>query len=290
MILDSLDTGFQLIPQTVGHQPLQGSLVHLSGTFIGDVLFEFLPAAAEILAQMAHIHALPSVLVGGHAGDDLGGDGTGHLEALGALDELAVHHSAVVQHIPNVDEAAVKNGLDKVVCIVEVDGPLVVGLGDMLGQQDAPGQIPAHLPSDIVPLGGCDHGVLVGVLLCQLLVLVAQQREDRLVGGISLAYQGPVIAVNDVGLGQVELVFRHQPLLHQVLDVLHQHPLALESLDVVDDGVDARPVKLFLRRHLGVGLFDGGNDLASVIIHDGPIALDHFHSWSPSPVSLWYTI
>ena len=75
---------------------LQGSLVHLSGTFIGDVLFEFLPAAAEILAQMAHIHALPSVLVGGHAGDDLGGDGTGHLEALGALDELAVHHLSLI--------------------------------------------------------------------------------------------------------------------------------------------------------------------------------------------------
>ena len=94
---------------------------------------------------------------------------------------------------------------------MEVDGPLVVGLGDVLGQQDAPGQVPAHLAGDVVPLGGSDHGVLVGVLLRQLLVLVAQQGEDGLVGGVRLADQGPVIAVNDVGLGQVELDFSTSP-------------------------------------------------------------------------------
>ena len=104
---------------------------------------------------------------------------------------------------------------------MEVDGSLVMGLGDILRQQDPPGQVPAHLSSDIVPLGGGDHGVLVGVLLSQFLIFVAEQGEDGLVGGVGLAHQGPVIAVDDVGLGQMELVLRHQALLHQVLDVLH---------------------------------------------------------------------
>ena len=38
--------------------------------------------------------------------------------------------------------------------VVEVDHALVVGLGDVLGQEDAAGQVPAHLPGDVVPLGG----------------------------------------------------------------------------------------------------------------------------------------
>ena len=169
-----------------------------------------------------------------------------------------------------------ENGLDKVVCIVEVDGPLVVGLGDVLGQQDAPGQVPAHLAGDVVPLGGSDHGVLVGVFLGQLLIFVAEQGEDGLVGGVGFAHQGPVIAVDDVGLGQQELILRYQGLLHHVLDVLHQQALAPAGLDAVDDGVDARLLDAVLLRDLGVGLLDGELDLAAVVVHDGPVPLDDF--------------
>ena len=226
---------------------------------------------------MAQIHALPAILVGGHAGDDLGDHGTGHLEALGAFDQLGVDHGAIVQHVPDVDQAAVEDGLDEVVGIMEVDGPLVVGLGDLLRQQDAAGEVAADLAGDVVPLGGGDHGVLVGVFLGQLLVLVAQQGQDGLVGGICLAHQGAVVAVDDVGLGQVELVFSHKALLHQVLDVLHQHAGALQRLDAVDDGIDMGPVDAVGGGHLGVGFFNGGDDLAAVVVHNGTVALDDFH-------------
>ena len=281
LVLDGLYTGLQLIPDPVIHQTFKRGLIHLSGALIEDVLAELLAAAAQILAQMAHVHTLAAVLVGGHTGDDLGGDGTGHLEALGAFNELAIHYSAVVQHIADIDQAAVEDGLDKVVCVVEVDRSLVVGLGDVLGQQDAPGQVPAHLAGDIVPLGGGDHGVLVGVLLSQLFVLVAEQGEDGLVGGVGLAHQGPVIAVDDVGLGQVELVLRYKPLLHQILDVLHQHTGAFQILDAVNDGVNAVLTEAVLLRDLGVGLLNGDADLAAVIVNDGPVALDDFHLGSP---------
>lgn len=180
------------------------------------MLAELLPAAAQILAQVAHVHALTTVLVGGHAGNDLSGDGAGHLEALGGLNELTVHHGAVVQHVADVDEAAVENRLDKVVGVVEVDGALVVSLGDILRQQDAAGQVPAHLAGNVVTLGGGDHGVLIGVLLGQLLILIAQQGEDGLIGRVLLAHQSPGITIDNVSFGQIELVLIHQALLHQV--------------------------------------------------------------------------
>ena len=281
LVLDGLDAGLQFVPDPVIHQPFQGGLVHLTGALVEDVLAELLPAAAQVFAQMAHVHALTAVLVGGHAGDDLCGNGAGHLKTLGALNELAVHHSAVVQHVSDVDQAAVEDGLNEVVRVVEVNGALVVGLGDVLGQQDAPGQVPAHLTGDIVPLGGGDHGVLVGVFLGQLLIFVAEQGEDGLVGGVGFAHQGPVIAVDDVGLGQMELVFRNQSLLHQVLDVLHQNPGALQFFNAVNDGVDAVLTEAVLLWDLVVGLLNGGADLAAVVIDDRTVALDDFHLGAP---------
>ena len=277
LILEGLDPIFQLTAHLVVHQPVHGGLVHLAGALIGHVGLEFLPAFPQIFAQVAQVHALAAVLVGGHAGDDLSDHCAGHLEALGALDELAVHHGSVLQHIADVDETAVEDGLNEVVGVVEVDGPLVVGLGDVLGQENTPGQVPAHLAGDVVPLGGGDHGVLVGVLLSQLLVLVAEQSQNGLVGGVGLPDQGPVIAVDDIGLCQVEHVPLHQPLLHQVLDVLHQDALALLGLNTVDDGIDLLPADPLLLRYLGVGLLYGNNDLATVVVHAGAVPFNDFH-------------
>ena len=167
---------------------------------------------------------------------------------------------------------------------MEVDGSLVVGLGDDIGQQQTAGQVPAHLAGDVVPLGGGDHGVLVGVLLGQLLVLVAQQGQDGLVGGVGLAHQGPVIAVDDIGFGQVELVLLHQPLLHQVLDILHQHPGAFEGLDAVDHRVDAVTGQPLLGGYRCIGLLYGTDDLAPVVIDDVSVSLDDFHGAHSSQI------
>ena len=180
---------------------MQQLRVHLPAGRLQNLPLELLLAPPQVLAQVADVHALAAVLVGGHAGDDLGGDGAGHLEALGAFDELAVHHGAVVQHIADVDEAAVEDGLNEVVRVVEVEQPFVMGLGDLLRQQDAAGQVPADDAGDVVPLGGSDGGVLVGVLLRHLLVGVVEQAENRLVGGVLLPSQGAEVAVEDVGFG-----------------------------------------------------------------------------------------
>ena len=86
----------------------------------GDLPAELFIAAAQVFAQVADIHALAAVLVGGHAGDNLGHHRAGNLKALGAFDHLAVHHGAVVQHVADVDQAAVKNRLHKIICVVEM--------------------------------------------------------------------------------------------------------------------------------------------------------------------------
>ena len=227
---------------------------------------------------MAHLHALPAVLVGGHAGDDLGDHGARHLKALGGFDELAVDHGAVVQHVPDVDQAAVKDMLHKIVRVVEVEHALIVGLGDVLGQEDAPGQIPAHLTGDIVPLGGGDGGVLVGILLRKLLVVVADEGQDGLVGGVGLAHQRPGVAVDDVGFGQLVLTGGHQPGLHHVLNVLHQQALAAAGFGHgIGDGLNGAAVKAAGLVHCGVGLLDGGHDFRSVKLHNGVVSFDNFH-------------
>ena len=90
---------------------------------------------------MLDIHALTAILIAGYGCDDLGGHGTCHLEALRALYELAVHDCAVVKHIPNVDKAAVEYRLEEIICVVEVDGALLMSLGDLLREEHSLGKI-----------------------------------------------------------------------------------------------------------------------------------------------------
>ena len=168
--------------------------------------------------------------------------------------------------------------LHKVIRVVEVEHALVVGLGDMLGEQDAPGQVPAHLAGDVVPLGGGDGGVLVGVLLRQLLVVVADEGQDGLVGGVGLAHQRPGVAVDNIGLGQLVLSGSHQLGLHHVLDVLHQQAIAAAGFGHgIGDGLNGSLVDAAGLVHRSIGLLDGGDDFCSVKLHNGVVSFDDFH-------------
>ena len=48
---------------------------------------------------------------------------------------------------------------------MEVEHAVIVGLGDLLRQQQATGQVPAHLTGDVVPLSGNNIRVLIRVFL-----------------------------------------------------------------------------------------------------------------------------
>ena len=79
----------------------------------------------------------------------------------------------------------------------------------------------------------------------------------------------------------MELVALHQPLLHQVLNVLHQDAAALLLLNAVDDGVYILPGQPVLLGYLGVGLFNGNDNFAAVVIYTGTVPFNNLHGCSP---------
>ena len=65
-----------------------------------------------------------------------------------------------------------------IVGVVEVDDALLVRLDDVLGQQDAVGDVAADLAGHVVTLRAVDDRVLVGVFLLGLLVVALDQAQD----------------------------------------------------------------------------------------------------------------
>ena len=88
---------------------------------------------------MADIHRLAAVLAAGNAGDNLRHNGAGNLEALRAFNEFAVHNRAVVQHIADINQAAVKNRLNEIIGIMEMNCAFVMRFGNFFRQDNAAG-------------------------------------------------------------------------------------------------------------------------------------------------------
>ena len=100
---------------------------------------DLLPGDLNEGGQMGQGNGLAAVLVGGHLGDDLGGDVAGGGEAVGLFDQGAGDDGAVLQHVLQIDQIAVVHVLGIIVHVVEVDDARLVGLHDVLGQQHAAG-------------------------------------------------------------------------------------------------------------------------------------------------------
>ena len=172
-----------------------------------------------------------------------------------------------------------------IVAVVEVDDTLAVRLHNILRQQDALAEVAADLAGHIVPLGGVDHRVLVGVLLLGLLVVALDEAEDLVVSGVGLTHQRAGVAVGDVVLGHLKGAVGHDAVLHHILDLLHGggavHLLALQLHGLCDplDLHRRHPVHLL---HGLVGLGDGDNDLGNVKADLGSVSLDDPHRGPPS--------
>ena len=84
---------------------------------------------------MSQGDGLTAVLVGGHLGDDLGGDVAGGGETVGPFNEGAGDDGAVLQHVLQVHQITVVHVLSIIVGVMEVDDALLVSLHDVRGQQ-----------------------------------------------------------------------------------------------------------------------------------------------------------
>ena len=161
--------------QTHLYDLILGCLIQGISELVLQLFCKFFPALTQVFSQMLDIHTLAAILIAGYGCDDLGGHSTCHLEALGRFDHFAVDGSTVVQHILDIDQTAVEDRLDKIIRIMEMQHTIVMCHGNMLRQKQTSGNITRHFTCNIVSLCGCQAGIFIGILLCQLLILIPDQ-------------------------------------------------------------------------------------------------------------------
>ncbi|CAK7019016.1 MAG: hypothetical protein DELT_03282 [Desulfovibrio sp.] len=278
LVLDGLDPAAELRAQPLVRQLFNRLFRRIRPHDLPETRAEFIAAAAQVFSQMPHVDGLAAILAAGDGGDDLRHYRARDLEAFGAFNKLPVHHRPVIEHVSYVNQAAVKNGLQKIVRVVEMQDSLVVRLGNFFGKQNPAGKVLGDLPGDQVALRRRDNRVFVGIFFHNILVAVLNQAQDGIVRRVGLTHQCARIAVNDIGLGENEFFLVHQLLLDDILDILHQHPLAVLFFDAVDDRVDF-PVRYFFAVfHFGVCLADCSRYFAPVILRATAVPFDYLHT------------
>ena len=199
---------------------------------------------------------------------------------MGLFNHGAGDDGAVLQHILQVHQVTVVHMLGIVVRIVEVDDARLVGVHNLLGQQNAAGNVLAHLACHIVPLDGVDGRILVGVLLLDFLIVALNQAENPVVGGVGFAHQAAGIAVSNILLGHLKGTVGHDGLFHQILNFLHggaaPHLLAGNG-HALGNAADLQGCHAHLFVHCIVGLLDGNGNFIDVEDGFRAVSFDNFH-------------
>ena len=229
---------------------------------------------------MRQADRLAAVLVRGDLGDDLGGDIAGRGEGMGLLNQRAGDDGTILQHILQVDQVAVVHVLGEIVGVVEVDDAGLMGFDDLLGQQNASGDVLGDLAGHIVALDGVDCRILVGVFLLDFFVVALDEGEDLVVRGVGLADQSPGIAVGDIELGDFESAVGHDLGLDKVLNLFDgQGPPDLlgDELHAFRDAADLqwRHPGCFLGHFVGLG--DGCDNFGDIEGDFRTVSFDDLH-------------
>ena len=161
------------------------------------------------------------------------------------------------------------------------------------GKQNPFGQILADLPGHVVPLGGVDHRVLVGIFLGHLFIDIVKQGKNPVIRGVGLPGQLPPVTVAHVFLSHLVAPHLHDPGLYHVLDIFHADRMG-RLVDLVGHVVGNGKNLIFIHpvnvAHLAVCLLNRIDDLGQIEGHFLPIPLDHsIHYFcahnSPRPLS-----
>ena len=287
LILDHLDAALDLILKLAFHQFADRFLIHRDLAVCK--LFQKLPAdlfTAHLhkRCQVGQGNRLSAILVGSNLRNDLGGDIAGSGETVGLFDQCSGDHCPVQEHVFQIDQIAVMHVLRIVVHIMEVDDPFLMSLYDISRQKQAFGQIFRDFSGHIVPLGGVDHRVFVGVFLFCLFVGAFNQAEDPVIRGIALTDQGTCISVCDVALCKNKSPMDHELMLYLVLNFFYIGcPVQLLTIfrHSFSDGFDlfrSDAIGLF---HLSICTRYGGIDLLVIKGHFAAVAFDDLHAVSP---------
>ena len=173
LILNGLYAALQLVAQALICQTLQSFVINVaSGGFL-DALFKLFIALTQIFAQMTDINRLTAVLAGSNRGNNLCHNGAGNLEAFRAFNHFAVHNRAVIQHIADINQAAVENRLNKIVGIMKMQHAFFMRLGNLCRQHNTLCQIFGNLTGNQVALSSSHSCIFITVFFHNVLIAVA---------------------------------------------------------------------------------------------------------------------
>ena len=173
LILNGLYAALQLVAQALICQTLQSFVINVaSGGFL-DALFKLFVALAQIFSQMTDINRLTAVLAGSNGCNNLCHNGAGNLKALRTFNHFAVHNRAVIQHITDINQAAVENRLNKIVGIMEMQHALFMRLGNLGRQHNTLCQILGNLTGNQVALSSSHSCIFITVFFHNVLIAVA---------------------------------------------------------------------------------------------------------------------
>ena len=138
LVLDRLDAALNLLAQTAFGHAVDDILIQCLaalGALCNHVLAQLLTADVHKRCQMRQSKGLSAILVAGYLRHDLGGHVAGRKETVRLLDHRLTDHSAILQHILQIDQVAVVLLLCKIVGIMEMDDAFLMRADDLLWQQ-----------------------------------------------------------------------------------------------------------------------------------------------------------
>ena len=194
------------------------------------------------------------------------------------LDQCLTDNRAVLQHILKVDQIAVVLLLRIVIRVVEMNDSFLMRLNNVLRQKDTLGQVLRHLARHIVALRGVDDRILVGVLLLDLLILLIDQCQNAVVGGVGLTGNLSLVAVADILLCNLVAPHLHDAGLYHILNILYTDSMGSAPYllgNVVCNRIDLVLVHLIDAAYLCVCLLNCVDNLRNIEVNLLPISLNN---------------
>ena len=138
LVLNGLNAPADFLPQPLLHHPGDRLRIRRNRKLPELPLDrgpDLLPAHLDKGRQMRQADGLPAVLVGGHLGNDLGGNVAGRGEGMGLFNHGAGNDRAVLQHILQIHQVAIVHMLGVIIRIMEVNDARLMGLHNFLRQR-----------------------------------------------------------------------------------------------------------------------------------------------------------
>ena len=278
LVLDGLHAGFQFFPQAFIHNRFDLFRIRVFAQGVLRLIHKFFPAAPQVFAQMPHVNRLTAILAGSNGSDNLGHYVTGYLEALGRFNHLAVHHRTIVQHVADINQAAVENRLDKIIHIVKMDYAFIMGFGNFFRQNYPAGQVLGNLTGDQVPLGRSHNRIFIAIFFHNIFVAVTDQRKDGFIRRIGFTHQRPAVTVNNVGFCQIKLAGFLQLAFHNILNILHQQAGTVLPLYICCNFFNRAFGNTALLFYSRIGFLNGHYYFLGIKINRRAVALNYFHA------------